>query len=51
VLPATADPPMVKDEPLQIAVSAITAAAGSGFTVIVTELDFTQPLLSVSVSV
>jgi hypothetical protein len=51
VLPTTAVPPIVSEDPVHIAVSLITAAAGSGFTVMVTEFDFTQPLLSVSVSV
>jgi hypothetical protein len=51
VLPVTAVPPIVSEAPVQIAVLAITAAAGSGFTVMVTGFDFTQPLLLVSVRV
>jgi hypothetical protein len=43
--------PIEIEFPLQIGELEITAAAGSGFTVIVTVLDFTQPLLLVSVRV
>ena len=39
------------DVPVQIAVLAITVAEGSGFTVIVTESDFAQPLELVSVRI
>ena len=42
---------MEMDEPEQIVVLAITDAEGSGFTVMVMELDFTQPLELVSVTV
>jgi hypothetical protein len=51
VLPATAVAPMALELPLHVAVLEITAAAGSAFTVIVTEFDLTQPLLFVSVRV
>jgi hypothetical protein len=49
VLPETAAAPIEIEFPIHMAVFGITAAAGSGFTVIVTELDFTQPLLFVSI--
>jgi hypothetical protein len=42
---------MALEFPLQMAVFEIIAAAGSGFTVMVTVSDFTQPLLFVSVRV
>jgi L-aminopeptidase/D-esterase-like protein len=51
VLPATAVAPMLMDDPVQILVLAMVAAAGKGFTVMVTELDLTQPLALVSVTV
>ena len=41
---------MGKDAPMQIAVLAITEAAGKAFTVMVTELDFEHPV-AVMVSV
>ena len=43
--------PIEIELPEQIVVFAITDAEGSGLTVMVTELDFTQPLEFVSVTV
>jgi hypothetical protein len=43
VLPATAVAPIDNDVPLHIVVLEIVVADGKGFTVIVTEFDFTQP--------
>jgi hypothetical protein len=49
VFPDTAVAPIAMESPLQIAVLEITVAKGKAFTVILTESDFTQPLLLVSV--
>jgi HJR/Mrr/RecB family endonuclease len=51
VLPTTAVAPTEIDVPVQILAFAIVAAAGSGLTVMVTELDFTQLFEFVSVTV
>jgi hypothetical protein len=51
VLPDTEAAPIEIELPLQIAVLDITVAKGKAFTVMVTGLDFTQPLLLVSVRV
>ena len=51
VLPATEVAPILIEEPVQIGLLAIVAAAGSGLTVIDTVFDFTQLLEFVSVSV
>ena len=51
VLPPTAVAPIDKEAPIQIAVFAITEAAGKVLTVTVTELDFTHPFELVSVRV
>jgi hypothetical protein len=50
-LPATAVVPIEIELPMQIAVLAITDAAGKGLTVMVTESDFTHPFEFVSVKV
>jgi hypothetical protein len=42
---------MLMDEPVQILVLAIVAAAGKGFTVMVTELDLMHPFELDSVTV
>ena len=46
-LPGTAAPPMDIDFPGQMAVSEMTAAAGSALTLMVTALDLTHPFESV----
>ena len=51
MLPETAVLPIEIEFPEQIPVFDITWAAGNGLTVMVTELDFTQPLEFVSVKV
>ena len=49
--PAVDEAPMEMEAPVQIAVLEITDAEGSGLTVIVTDLEFTQPREFVSVTV
>ena len=44
MLPATAVAPMEMEAPMHILALAATAAAGRGFTLIVTEFDFVQPV-------
>ena len=44
MLPATEDAPIDIEEPVQIAVFAITVAEGRGLTVMVTELDLMHPV-------
>ena len=51
VSPVTEAAPTETEPAEQMAVLAITAAAGTGFTEIVTELEFLQPELFVSVRV
>jgi len=50
-LPLTEAAPIDADDPLQIVALEPAAADGNGFTVTVTEFDFTQLLLLVSVTV
>jgi hypothetical protein len=51
VLPATAVAPIVVEDPVQMVFAEPAAAVGKEFTVTVTELELTQPLELVSVTV
>ena len=51
MLPETAVAPIDMEEPAQIAVLVMTEAAGSAFTVIVTEFESVHPLELVSITV
>ena len=51
MLPATEVAPILIEEPVQIGLLAIVAAAGNGLTVMETVLDLTQLFELVSVSV
>ena len=51
MLPPTAVAPILAVDPVQIVALDPASAAGNGFTVTVTVLEFTQPLLFVSVTV